>query len=61
MALAPADVADLLLPEPEPVDVDPLGQRVLEALAGGALFFRELSDRVALRPANRSTTPRSPP
>ncbi len=46
VALAPADVADLLLPEPEPVDVDQLGQRVLEALAGGALFFRELSDRV---------------
>jgi len=56
LALAPADVADLLLPEPEPEPVDtPLHRAVLAALgqpdpalppqAGGALFFRELADR----------------
>jgi ATP-dependent Lhr-like helicase len=46
LALAPADVADLLLPEPEPDTVStPLHQAVLEALdGGGALFFRQLAD-----------------
>jgi ATP-dependent Lhr-like helicase len=46
LALAPADVADLLLPEPEPDTVTtPLHQAVLEALdGGGALFFRQLAD-----------------
>jgi ATP-dependent Lhr-like helicase len=47
LALAPADVADLLLPEPEPETADaPLHRAVLAALGGGgALFFRELADR----------------
>jgi ATP-dependent Lhr-like helicase len=56
LALAPADVADLLLPEPEPdVAETPLHGAVLAALGrpdldappvgGGALFFRELADR----------------
>jgi ATP-dependent helicase Lhr and Lhr-like helicase len=47
LAVAPTDVADLLLPEPEPdVAGTPLHRAVLAALAGGgALFFRELSDR----------------
>ncbi len=47
VALAPADVADLLLPEPEGEAPDtPLHGAVLEALSGGgALFFRELADR----------------
>ena len=42
LALAPADVADLLLPEPEPDTVaTPLHQALLAALdGGGALFFR---------------------
>jgi ATP-dependent Lhr-like helicase len=48
LALAPADVADLLLPdvEPEPPD-SPLHAALLGALAGGgALFFRQLADAV---------------
>jgi ATP-dependent helicase Lhr and Lhr-like helicase len=58
LAVAPADVADLLLPEPEPDTVGtPLHRAVLAALGlpdldaapvgGGALFFRELADRTA--------------
>jgi ATP-dependent helicase Lhr and Lhr-like helicase len=58
LAVAPADVADLLLPEPEPdVAATPLHRAVLGALGlpdlgappvgGGALFFRELADRTA--------------
>ena len=48
IALAPTDVAELLLPEPQPdLAVGLLHQAVLTALSGaGALFFRELSDRV---------------
>ncbi|MCL2541288.1 MAG: ATP-dependent helicase [Nocardioidaceae bacterium] len=43
-----ADQAHLTLPEPGAVD-DVLQQRVLEALApGGAWFFRQLSDQVAV-------------
>ena len=56
LAVAPADVADLLLPEPEPdVAATPLHRALLATLgwpeldaapvAGGALFFRELADR----------------
>ncbi len=49
LALAPADVADLLLPEAEPDGVDtPLHRAVLDALSGGgALFFRPLADAAA--------------
>jgi ATP-dependent Lhr-like helicase len=48
VALAPADLADLLLPPPEEtLTVTPLHQSVLDALDGDqALFFRSLSDRV---------------
>jgi ATP-dependent Lhr-like helicase len=58
LAVAPADVADLLLPDPE-LDqaTGPLHRALLAALGlpdpeapptgGGALFFRELSDRAA--------------
>jgi ATP-dependent Lhr-like helicase len=57
LAVAPTDVADLLLPEPDPEVVGtPLHRAVLAALGrpdldappigGGALFFRELADRV---------------
>ncbi|WP_338051219.1 ATP-dependent helicase [Pseudonocardia acidicola] len=56
LAVAPSDVADLLLPEPEAdVAATPLHRAVLAALGlpdldapptgGGALFFRELADR----------------
>ena len=58
VSLAPADVADLLLPEPEPEPTDgELHRAVLHALdGGGALFFRQLSDAVRAAP----TTPSSP-
>ncbi|NIH79366.1 ATP-dependent helicase [Amycolatopsis viridis] len=47
VSLAPADVADLLLPEVgEEVPAGPLHEAVLSALDGGALFFRQLVDRV---------------
>ncbi len=56
LAVAPADVADLLLPEPEPdVAGTPLHRAVLAAVGwpdldappvgAGALFFRELAER----------------
>ena len=47
VVLAPADTAQLLLPEPAEVTMTPLHAAVLEALEhGGGLFFRMLSDRV---------------
>ncbi|MBB4967693.1 ATP-dependent Lhr-like helicase [Saccharothrix violaceirubra] len=50
IALAPTDVADLLLPDlvPEAVPESSLHTAVVEALAGGALFFRQVVDRVSL-------------
>ncbi|MBC6450777.1 ATP-dependent helicase [Actinokineospora xionganensis] len=46
IALAPADVADLLLPDVEDTVPDtPLHTAVLSALDGGALFFRQVADR----------------
>jgi ATP-dependent Lhr-like helicase len=52
LALAPSDVADLLLPEPEPdLAATPLHHALLGAFSsggpftGGAVFFRELADR----------------
>ncbi|WP_436495766.1 ATP-dependent helicase [Actinokineospora sp. HUAS TT18] len=46
IALAPADVADLLLPDIEDAVPDtPLHTAVLSALDGGALFFRQVADR----------------
>jgi ATP-dependent Lhr-like helicase len=48
IAMAPADVADLLLPEVEEVVPDtPLHAAILSAMDGGALFFRQLADRTA--------------
>jgi ATP-dependent Lhr-like helicase len=49
IALAPTDVADLLLPDlvPESIPESPLHTAVLEALSGGALFFRQVVDRVS--------------
>ncbi|MEJ2856151.1 MULTISPECIES: ATP-dependent helicase [unclassified Saccharothrix] len=51
IALAPADVADLLLPDlvPEAQPDSPLHRAVVEVLAGGALFFRQVVDRVSLQ------------
>ena len=51
LALAPADVADLLLPDidPEPT-ISPVHTAVLDTLdGGGALFFRQLADAVGGR------------
>jgi ATP-dependent Lhr-like helicase len=45
LALAPADVADLLLPEPEELEQTPLHTALLSTLDGGALFFRQLTER----------------
>ncbi|GAA1543135.1 hypothetical protein GCM10009678_27120 [Actinomadura kijaniata] len=47
-----ADTAPLLMPEPAEITLTPAHQAVLDILdGGGALFFRQLSDRV-----NRETT-----
>jgi ATP-dependent Lhr-like helicase len=49
IALAPTDVADLLLPEVEDaVPESPLHLAVVSAMDGGALFFRQLADRVTV-------------
>jgi ATP-dependent Lhr-like helicase len=48
MSLHLADTAPLLMPivDESPLSMTPLHEQVLDALAGGALFFRNLSDRV---------------
>ncbi|HEX5401706.1 MAG TPA: ATP-dependent helicase [Pseudonocardiaceae bacterium] len=45
IALAPTDVAELLLPDIETVPESPLHNAIVSALQGGALFFRQLADR----------------
>ncbi|HEY3753373.1 MAG TPA: ATP-dependent helicase [Pseudonocardiaceae bacterium] len=45
IALAPTDVAELLLPDVETVPESPLHMAIVSALQGGALFFRQLADR----------------
>ena len=47
LTLAPADIADLLLPDPEPPELTPLHTTILSTLDGGALFFRQLAERAA--------------
>jgi ATP-dependent Lhr-like helicase len=48
VALAPTDVADLLLPDlDEAPDIGPLHDAVMTALEAGGLFFRQLVDRVS--------------
>ncbi|MEC3974028.1 ATP-dependent helicase [Amycolatopsis sp. H20-H5] len=47
LALAPSDVADLLLPAIEDTaPTSPLHEAILSTLDGGALFFRQLVERV---------------
>ncbi|MFI9720198.1 ATP-dependent helicase [Streptomyces sp. NPDC052396] len=47
ITLLPADTAPLLLPAPHPLELTPLHQAVLDALAGGyGLFFRQIAERV---------------
>src|SRR5262249_45588460 len=47
IVLALAEKAALLLPDPPPLELSPLAQRLLEVLAGGgALFFRQLASAV---------------
>lgn len=48
LTVAPADLADLLLPDPEPVPLTPLHTALLAALEAGGLFFRQLVDRVTV-------------
>ncbi|WP_210716951.1 ATP-dependent helicase [Amycolatopsis acididurans] len=49
LALAPADVADLLLPEVEEnAPGSPLHNAIVSTLEGGALFFRQLVDRASV-------------
>ncbi|WP_166462820.1 ATP-dependent helicase [Amycolatopsis acidicola] len=49
LALAPSDVADLLLPEiDEEAPAGPLHEAIASTLEGGALFFRQLVDRVSV-------------
>ena len=46
VSLCLADAAPLLLPEPAEITLTPRHEQVIEALSGGgALFFRDLSDR----------------
>ncbi|EHR62493.1 ATP-dependent helicase [Saccharomonospora cyanea] len=49
IALAPADVAEALLPDVEDTSTHgPLHSAVVSALEGGGLFFRQLVDRVSV-------------
>ncbi|MGZ4530887.1 MAG: Lhr family helicase, partial [Mycobacteriaceae bacterium] len=59
LALAPTDVADLLLPEVDPAPPDsPLHREVMSILDGGALFFRQITERVsAARVAAEQSAP----
>ncbi|ASU86353.1 DEAD/DEAH box helicase [Nocardiopsis gilva YIM 90087] len=50
LCLLPADEADTLLPERSDIDLSPTHEAVLETLRdGGALFFRDIADRVMKR------------
>ena len=55
IALAPAQAAPLLLPDPGGITITPVHEAVLNALeGGGALFFRTIADRVAATSADQS-------
>jgi ATP-dependent helicase Lhr and Lhr-like helicase len=69
VALYFADTAPLLMPNPGEITMTPLHEQVLEILGGGgALLFRELSDRVAAAaldsrhdtPPGRGSPPETP-
>jgi len=52
VALAPADTAPLVLPEPGDLDLDDVHRALLDTLgAGGGWFARDLADRVSASPA----------
>jgi ATP-dependent Lhr-like helicase len=57
VALAPTDVAELLLPDVENVPESPLHTAIVTALDGGALFFRQLADRVGQAVVASGETP----
>ncbi|HEX5118956.1 MAG TPA: ATP-dependent helicase [Pseudonocardiaceae bacterium] len=57
VALAPADVAELLLPEVVDVPESALHTAITTALQGGALFFRQLGDRVGAALAEEGEHP----
>ncbi|MEV4460529.1 helicase-related protein, partial [Microbispora sp. NPDC049633] len=53
-----ADTAPLLLPTPSEITMTPLHEQILEILGGGgALFFRELSSRIATAALGEGTAP----
>nr|WP_310738884.1 DEAD/DEAH box helicase [Microbispora sp. H10830] len=55
-----ADTAPLLLPAPSEITMTPLHEQVLEILSGGgALFFRELSNRIAAAALGEQVPPLS--
>ncbi|NLU73742.1 DEAD/DEAH box helicase [Streptomyces sp. HNM0575] len=59
LSLYPADSAPLLLPPPLPVELTPLHQAVLDALAPGyGLFFRQIADHVRATAEPEATDPR---
>ncbi|MGW5259544.1 Lhr family helicase [Microbispora sp. NPDC004025] len=56
-----ADTAPLLLPTPAEITMTPLHEQILEILGGGgALFFRELSSRIAAAALGEGTAPPGP-
>ncbi|MBE3010130.1 DEAD/DEAH box helicase [Microbispora sp. NEAU-D428] len=57
-----ADTAPLLLPAPSEITMTPLHEQILEILSGGgALFFRELSNRIAAAALGDQVPPLSGP
>ncbi|GIH60044.1 Lhr family helicase [Microbispora siamensis] len=57
-----ADTAPLLLPAPSEITMTPLHEQILEILSGGgALFFRELSNRIAAAALGDQAPPLSGP
>ncbi|SCK49589.1 ATP-dependent helicase Lhr and Lhr-like helicase [Streptomyces sp. WMMB 322] len=58
LSLYPADTAELLLPPPLPLELTPLHQAVLDALAPGyGLFFRQIADQVRATSGPEATDP----
>nr|WP_189039573.1 ATP-dependent helicase [Streptomyces daqingensis] len=58
ISLYPADNAPLLLPPPLPLELTPLHQSVLDALAPGyGLFFRQVADQVRATAVPEATDP----